>query len=180
MSKYKLDESIYNDFVNDLFAYATYLGFEKEVAMDAIHDVFYNLFSNTNLFANITNIKYYLFKSLKNRLFNLSNRKEDSLDTPETKKADAYSFEISFSVEDEFIDKEEQTLIKTQLDEMLATLTAKQREIIYLRYIQEHDYEQISTLLNISVHGCRKLVSKALKSLQQKFGDSAILMLFIV
>ena len=52
---------------------------------------------------------------------------------------------------------------------MLDFLTPRQREIIYLRYIHEYDYKQISELLQISVHGCRKLVSKAILNLKEKF-----------
>ena len=53
---------------------------------------------------------------------------------------------------------------------MLNSLTDRQREIIYLRYVQGYDYPQIAELLQISVHGCRKLVSKAILSLREKFG----------
>ena len=59
---------------------------------------------------------------------------------------------------------------------MLDTLTPRQQEIIYLRYVQEYDYEQIAELLQISVHGCRKLVSKAILSLREKFGTFTMLL----
>ncbi|MDD4632380.1 MAG: sigma factor-like helix-turn-helix DNA-binding protein, partial [Proteiniphilum sp.] len=54
-------------------------------------------------------------------------------------------------------------------------LTDRQREIIYLRYVQEYDYKQIAELLQISVHGCRKLVSKAILSLRERFSVFLIL-----
>ncbi len=59
---------------------------------------------------------------------------------------------------------------------MLNALTDRQREIIYLRYVQEYDYLQIAELLQISVHGCRKLVSKAILSLREKFGSLTLLL----
>ncbi|WP_349678458.1 sigma factor-like helix-turn-helix DNA-binding protein [Proteiniphilum sp. UBA5346] len=48
--------------------------------------------------------------------------------------------------------------------------------MIYLRYVQEYDYLQIAELLQISVHGCRKLVSKAILSLREKFGSLTLLL----
>ena len=61
---------------------------------------------------------------------------------------------------------------------MLDSLTERQREIVYLRYIQEYDYEQIAQLLNITVHGCRKLLSKAMQNLREKYGALVFLFLF--
>ncbi len=60
---------------------------------------------------------------------------------------------------------------------MLQSLTARQREIVYLRYIQEYDYPQIADILNISIHGCRKLLSKAMETLREKYGSWIILLL---
>ena len=68
------------------------------------------------------------------------------------------------------IEEEEQMQIKTSIEQMLNTLTDRQREIIYLRYVQEYDYPQIAELLQISVHGCRKLVSKAIFNLRERYG----------
>ena len=79
-------------------------------------------------------------------------------------------FDIELNVEDSLIEEEEQLKVKNEINLMLDSLTNRQREIIYLRYVQEYDYEQISELLKINVHSCRKLVSKAILSLREKFG----------
>ncbi|MPM98916.1 hypothetical protein SDC9_146106 [bioreactor metagenome] len=60
---------------------------------------------------------------------------------------------------------------------MLDSLTERQREVVYLRYVQEYDYVQISELLNISIHGCRKLLSKAMQNLREKYGAFVFLFL---
>ncbi len=170
-------ESIYNLYVDDLFTYALYLGFEKEVVKDAIHDVFckFSTMDDKLISLDLDSIKYYLFKSLKNRLLDIykSQRKTIELaniDTP-------IPFNINVTVEDSLIDEEEQSLIKVQIEEMLSSLTDRQREIVYLRYIQEYDYKQIADLLNISVHGCRKLISKAMSNLRNKYGSLVLLLL---
>ena len=74
------------------------------------------------------------------------------------------------NVEEDYIEKEEQIVIKKEIDEMLNSLTSRQREIIYLRYVHEYEYNEIAELLHISVHSCRKLVSKAILSLREKYG----------
>ena len=63
-------ESIYNEYVDDLYYYGVYLGFDRNVIMDAIHDVFLNLCSNKEILSNVQNLKFYLIRSLKNNLIN--------------------------------------------------------------------------------------------------------------
>ena len=161
--------TIYNAYVNDLFTYGLYLGFNKESVKDAIHDVFLKLSTNNNLLDNAENIKFYLFRSLKNRLIDThKNRKEHvTLETINTSLE--LPFNMTINVEELLIEQEERLQIKNEIEQMLNALTPRQREIIYLRYIHEYDYKQISELLQISVHGCRKLVSKAILNLKEKF-----------
>ena len=169
--------SIYNRYVDDLYTYALYLGFEKGIIMDAIHDVFCKFVANEKLLQNVSNIKFYLFKSLKNRLYDIYKAQKkfaelSAIDLQET------PFNIQVTIEEQLIGQEEQQQIKNQLAEMLESLTERQREIVYLRYVQEYDYTQISELLNISVHGCRKLHSKAMQNLREKYDTLIFLFLF--
>ena len=169
--------SIYNRYVDDLYTYALYLGFEKGIIMDAIHDVFCKFAASEKLLQDVSNIKFYLFKSLKNRLYDIYKARKEyaelsAIDLQET------PFNIQVTIEELLIDQEEQQQIKNQLAEMLESLTERQREIVYLRYVQEYDYAQISELLNISVHGCLKLLSKAMQNLREKYG--ALVFLFLL
>ncbi|MDR0332568.1 MAG: sigma-70 family RNA polymerase sigma factor [Dysgonamonadaceae bacterium] len=177
MERAKDIASIYKLYVNDLFTYAYYLGFDKETVMDAIHDIFCKLATEEKLLNEVENIKFYLFRALKNKLFDIYNTKKPYIGLSAVEANDKIPFDIDVSIEDKLIDTENQLLIKKQIEEMLNSLTERQREIIYLRYIQEYSYEEIAKLLNITVHGCRKLVSKALQSLREKYGALVILLL---
>ena len=169
--------SIYNRYVDDLYTYALYLGFEKGIIMDAIHDVFCKFAADEKLLQDVSNIKFYLFKSLKNRLYDIYKARKEYVELSAIDLQDA-PFNIQVTIEDRLIDKEEQQQIKDQLSEMLDSLTERQREVVYLRYVQEYDYAQISELLNISIHGCRKLLSKAMQNLREKYGALVFLFLF--
>lgn len=161
--------AIYNQYISDLVNYGNYLGFEKEYVKDAIHDVFVNLAHKINLLEEITNIKFYLFRSLKNRLLDLEKSKKDFLELDNSNYSHNIPFVITINIEDLIIEKEEQQQIKSTIEEMLSSLTNRQREIIYLRYIHEYNYDEIAELLEISVHGCRKLLSKAIITLREKY-----------
>lgn len=170
-------ESVYNLYVDELFTYGLYLGFEREVVMDAIQDVFCKLSANTSTLDFVSNIKFYLFKSLKNRLYDIYRSKKEHIPLDKIDALGEMPFQINLNVEDLLIEEEEQLRIKREIEGMLSSLTDRQREIIYLRYVQEYDYTQIAQLLHISVHGCHKLVSKAMKSLREKFGTLILFML---
>ena len=167
----------YQLYVNDLLAYAFYLGFDKEVAMDAIHDVFLKLSVDIVILSKTNNIKFYLFRALKNKLFDIHKTKKMDIELLTPDINDKIPFEMHVTIDNDLIDVEDQLQIVAQLNEMLDSLTDRQREIIHLRYIQELDYEQIASLMDISVHGCRKLVSQALLNLRKRYGGAMVLLL---
>ncbi len=162
-------KAIYMKHIDQLYAYALHLGFDEAVAMDAIHDVFYNICTNKTCLKDILNIKFYLFRALKNRLVDIHRTHKEHIDIASTNQdiCENIPFNFSITIEDELIEKEEQNEIKQKVENVLARLTNRQREIIYLRYIQEYDYDEISELMNISVESCRNLISKAMSKLRE-------------
>lgn len=179
MNKKKDIASVYTQYVEDLFTYGCYLGFEPEVVKDAIHDVFVKIATDNSRLENVSNIKFYLFRSLKNRLLDIHKNQKEHIKIENIDFTHEIPFKIPVNVEQIIIEKEEQLQIKAEIEQMLNILTPRQREIIYLRYVQEYDYPQIAELLQITVHGCRKLVSKAVLILREKFGSISLLLSFI-
>lgn len=161
--------SIYTLYVDDLFTYGCYLGFAREVVKDAIHDIFIKITTDSDKLDDISNIKFYLFRSLKNRLLDIHKSQKEYIELENIDPLREIPFNIEVNVEELMIEEEEQMQIKTGIEQMLNSLTDRQREIIYLRYVQGYDYQQIAELLHITVHGCRKLVSKALLNLREKY-----------
>lgn len=161
--------SIYNEHIDQLYAYALHLGFDEDTAMDAIHDVFYKLCTHHESLNNIVNLKFYLFKSLKNRLIDIRRTAKEYVFASSIEKENILEnmpFNLDVTMEDELINKEELEEIHRMLKNVLASLTNRQREIIYLRYIQEYGYEEIAEIMHISVAACRNLISKSLDKLR--------------
>lgn len=61
-----------------------------------------------------------------------------------------------------------------QLKRAFDKLTAKQKEILYLRFYQGLDYEQIAEVLDMKYQSLRNAVSRAIKNLR---GDMVIILL---
>ena len=51
---------------------------------------------------------------------------------------------------------------------MLEILTDKQKEAVYLRFIQELEYEEVANLLDMTAPAVRKLISRAIKRMRDE------------
>lgn len=160
--------STYNEYLDSLYSYALHLGFDDNTSMDAIHDVFYKLCTKHSSLDEINNLKFYLFRSLRNRLIDIkrTNKELYGIFTTDEEFDDHPTFQLKVTVEDEFILKEDSEIIRKTVENVLSRLTNRQREILYLRYIQECSYEEISDIMQISVAASRNLVSKSIVRLR--------------
>jgi RNA polymerase sigma factor (sigma-70 family) len=171
MNENKID-TIYKAHVNDLFSYALSLGFDRETAMDAIHDVFCKICADKIGLATIINMRFYLLRLLKNRLLDIYKLKKEISGLPLEATADNMPFIVRVTVEDEFIENEELEITRRKIENMLTILTDRQREIIYLRFSQNCNYEEIAQIMHITPPACRKLLHKAISKLREASGES--------
>ncbi|NDV93966.1 sigma-70 family RNA polymerase sigma factor [Dysgonomonas sp. 521] len=153
---------LYQNYVNSLYGYGMSLGFSGETCMDAIHDVFCKLYHLKNEdIIKIENVKHYLFQSLKNRLFDIYRKdkyKENiTLDLP---------FKTDISVIDTMIEEEDRTIMIKKVESLMNCLTDRQKEAIYLRYIQEMNYNEIGLLLRMTPKSARMLVFRGIEKMR--------------
>ena len=168
--KYGDDHSfslIYNSHIDKLYSYGIHLGFHSELCKDAIQDVFYKLYLSSENLSGVNNIAAYLFTSLKNRLIDMS-RKDSRIQKVELINQ---SFSIDVTILDDIIDAEKAVLLKNKVEELLASLTPQQREAVYLRYMHDLNYTEISELLDINPDSARKLIFRAMKKLREQTAD---------
>lgn len=155
---------IYNSYVDVLLSYGIGMGFEKEMLKDAIQDVFIKLYANRQQLSEVKKLKFYLFRSLKNRLLDMLKASVDTSDI----NLYEFKFSVKTTILDELMEEEDKTEVQHKIEQLLDCLTDRQREIIYLRFIQELEYEEIAVLLDITPHASRKLVSRAMKKIREE------------
>jgi RNA polymerase sigma factor (sigma-70 family) len=152
-----------------MYTYAIYLGFNEYEVMDAIHDVFCHLCEKEINIQYVSTPKYYLFNALRNRLIDISRKSLEEISFNSFSNIEFLFSELKENKESKLITEEEEVIIKQKINEMLSILSPRQQEIIYLRYIQECDYKQISEIMKIDYENCRKLVYKAIQVLRKNF-----------
>lgn len=155
---------LYNYYIDKLYSYGIHLGFDSEMCKDAIQDIFIKIHSTRLKLSYIENPTSFLFRSFKNRLIDLSRRSKNEMNFDISQS----SFTIDITVLDTILDIERADILKYKVESMLSKLSDTQREAIYLRYIHEMEYSEISKKLNIKQDSARKLIHRAITSLRDQ------------
>jgi len=169
-------QTIYFSNFKNLSEYGMRIIDDKELVKDCIHDLFVKLWNNKSNLGNITAIRSYLMVSLRATLFNkIQQNKRMSI----SEFNGGQPFEMVFSVESDFITKETSSIQTQTLLDALNELTPRQKEVIYLRYFEEMDYEEIATIMEITVKGTYKLAARGLETLRQIMAISSASLLLV-
>lgn len=172
--KYALSH-IYYLYVDQLFLYGKKFSSDENLIKDTIQDLFFDLIRTRNNLGPTHHIYFYLIKAFRRRLFrSLSEQKNIKKTEAEAETLDA---NIIFSVEEEWIQKEQLTKKEEILRKGLAELSPKQREILYYRYTCDFEYEQICEIMTMKYDSARKMVFRALQTLRQCLSDTNISLL---
>lgn len=165
-------KQIYLDCHKPLFQYGMRMLGDQDACRDCIHNLFVKIWTNRKSLKQ-SNIKYYLIASLRNEIINYrarENRYDHNTEQIE-------SFSLDFSAEHQYIRNEENNEQSRRMAEAMNQLTARQKEIIYLRFFEELDYDQIAEMMNISVKGAYKLSARAIEALKEILNVEKVVLL---
>ncbi len=155
---------IYNSHSRELYRYGLKFSSNNSVIEDSIHDLFAELVKNRKQLGTTTNIRFYLLKSFKRKLFRLLQR-EKRFTLPGINPS--YDFDVAFPVEEHIINEESYQNKIRALRKSIEKLTSRQKEAIYLRFNEELDYTEIAELLEMSIEASRNLIYRAVKELRE-------------
>jgi RNA polymerase sigma factor (sigma-70 family) len=156
-------KQIYLDHHKALFQYGMRMLLDEEACRDCIHNLFVKIWTNRKSLRYTDNIKYYLISALRNEIINYKT-KENRYDH---QPLNVEEFMLDFSVESAYIRKEEANEQTKKMADAMNQLTARQKEIIYLRFFEELDYDQIAEMMDITVKGAYKLSARAIDALKE-------------
>ena len=158
--------ALYEEQVNSLYSYGCKFTKDRELVKDCIQDIFVKLFLKKDISA-IRNMKFYLLRSFKNRLLDELSRIQ-----PENIDEATFSYLQGDSDDDRLMEIDETIqLQKKYIEKIFENLTGRQKEAVYLYYIEELSYDEISQLLGMNYQSVRNIVHRALVRLREKLGD---------
>lgn len=156
---------LFEKYADAMYAYGRKMTPDAELVKDAIQDVFIKLYNNRQNLNETVSVKGYLFVALKRTLLNLFQVHP----TLSLEEGDDIRFEIELISQNAFEEKSSlyDEEMKLQLAKALKTLSNRQREAIYLYYIQEIPLNELPTLLDMNYQSTRNLIHRAMTKLRQ-------------
>ncbi|MEZ4793321.1 MAG: sigma-70 family RNA polymerase sigma factor [Gelidibacter sp.] len=165
---------LYDRFIEELFSYGTQFSRDKQSIMDAIHDLFFNLYKYRKNLTNTENVKCYLLRSLKNQI--LKDSKTKSIFVPSSLIPESFDYKNrTVSHEEILIETENLDQKSHQLADAVEILSKKQRLGIFLRFNENRKYEEIAEIMNVSVETSRTIIYRAIKVLRGSLTTIALL-----
>lgn len=155
---------IYENYSDILYQYGMQLTNNCDLVEDAIQDLFVCIWrTKTNLCA-VKSIKFYLITCLRREVFK-KIKKDNKI----------YSFDIqneehsvtSNSIEDDMLEEEILEEKNHKVQKVFKGLSKRQREILYLKFFENHSYQQIAQILGLDLKYTYNTASKAYNILKK-------------
>jgi RNA polymerase sigma factor (sigma-70 family) len=155
---------IYSQHYEALLNYGRRFCLDNTAVEDAIQDVFVEMWHYRASLSNVQSVRFYLLRVLRNKL-NQHFRKQASVVTTD----DALMpFDVAYSFENQLIEQEVEQDTLARLRQCLNELSPRQKEILYLRFFNVLDYQQIADLMGLSYQATRNQLYLALKALRER------------
>lgn len=168
---------IYKLYAREMYAYGSFFTDNEEMVKDCLHNVFVKIHRNRENLSQVDNIKPYLFMAMKSQLFDMFNKNYK------------YDFcngnvELVFSpeyvtAEDDIISREEQDYRNEKVQEMLASLTPRQKEVLYYRYLENLSYQEIGEIMEMNYQSILNLIQRSLQKLRTTYTRSELYLPYI-
>lgn len=169
---------IFDNYYTPLFNYGHKFTPDDHLIEDTLQDLFVKLWKNRDTIKTTGSVKNYLYKSFRRTLL---------------RALDVHQQKHSFSILDQWLDadqelaydetmisREEAAKIRENLSRALLQMTPRQREIIHLRYYEEMEFDEIASLMDISVSSSYKLLYKSIDVLRKHLSKKDLLILAAV
>ncbi len=137
---------------------------DEDTCQDILQDLFIKMWERKHHFGAIGNVKVYFFKSARSMAINYikSHKNHDSLTD------DHQCVDMVFSQEEILVNLENGRQVNRMLFAALNTLPSRQREVIFLKYFDGWNYDQIAEVTGIKYQSVVNHVHRAIIQLRSE------------
>ncbi len=158
-------QALYNRHIGPLYSYGMVLCHDEDRVKDSIHDLFLSFWNNRDGLTVPSSGKAYLMVSLRRRIFDKGPKIMTMTGSLEDGDIDG---QISIDPGQLWEISEEEEEKQQKLDQAMARISERQREIIHMKYFQQMDYEDIARVMDLNYQSARNLVTRALAALRKE------------
>ncbi|MFD1818979.1 RNA polymerase sigma-70 factor, ECF subfamily [Pseudarcicella hirudinis] len=153
-----------------LFNYATSFTKDRELIKDQIQDLFLYLWEQRNTINEIRVITIYLIKALRNNL--LQHLRRNQWNILNDNFTEDLNFFEEMNAETSLISHEIYSQNEQRIRQAIALLPKRQQEVLFLKFYQGLDHQQIADLMDINKQSVSNLLQKALITLRTLFPNN--------
>lgn len=158
-----------------LYSYGISLGMDSELIDDIIQELFVKLYTRPQLIKDFSTIQAFLYAAMRNAFVNHEKQRKKYLYLDEFE-----NFELPYFVENTQIeDEEELKALKEKIHRIINSLTPRQKEIIYLRFLHQKEYEEIARIMDMSEQAARNLTYRVMEKIRKENNDFFVLLFMI-
>ena len=161
---------LYCLFLDDLLTYGRRVGGDNEMVEDLIQDLFLKLYQKKIILEDNTRLRPFLFRALKNLIYNPLLRNATLQPLPDYD----FAFDLNYTIDEQLSLTQDQGL-SDEIHHILKGLTGRQKEIIYLRFVHEMSFEEISEIMEINIQSARNLLTRSMEKLRKEVSSTTIL-----
>lgn len=170
-------EQLYNKYFKVLGNYGLRLNPNKDLVEDAIQDVFIDLWRRKEYLNDIENVKYYLFRAVRNQFSR--NIQKDIFEGSEDVN-NFLDYLGTISLEQESIDVETNQIRTISVRKAMNNLSNRQAEAVHLRFYQGLSLEEIALIMQVQKQVVKNLLSKSYAILKISLKDLISIALFFL
>ena len=167
---------IYKLYAQDMYSYGMLFTTNSELVKDCLHDVFIKIHRNRKKLSQVDNIRLYLLKAMKNYLFDVFDKKKELFHNDTIEPV----FSPEYTIEDKIIRQEELHYQSRKIRQMLESLTPRQKEVLYYRYMKNLTYDEIGEIMQMNYQSILNLIQRSIKKLRETFAESKVYLSIII
>ncbi|GAB3036394.1 RNA polymerase sigma factor [Spirosoma pulveris] len=160
---------------HSLYNYGLRLTTDSELVWDTIQDLFLELWDRRETTGNAIFVKTYLLKALRYKLLKIRTHHQ----AVHFDESEPVNMPFSVSIEDEIIDEELHSEQNRLLHQLMATLTKRQQEILYLRFYQNLDNHEIAQIMGMERQSVANLLYRTFKELRSQWSPDLLMSLLV-
>ena len=155
---------IYELYAQELARYGHKVTSDARLIEDSIHDLFIELWQSRTRLSETDSIKFYLFRSLRNKITRAQQRDEFYAATNVDNVDNA---DEAGTIEHQWISDERQEQLLRRLREGYQTLSPRQQQAIDLRFTHQFSNEEVAQLMGVNYQSACRFIYTALKTLRE-------------
>lgn len=156
---------LYRRYVSVLYSYGRKIVRNDEIVEDAIQDLFIDLWQMRERLSDVESARFYLFRSLRRKIHREYIKK--NLPSKQWINTDENDLPVTLSLEEDIIAAEIAQIEKSNIQDLLRQLPARQSEAIMLYYYEDFSFHQVAEILSINEQSARNLIQRGLIKLRR-------------